>query len=128
MFSLFKSNEGTVPVIKELPVAAATYKIGDALSIVNGLLTKATGSTKPTHISAGIGTKASNDLLAVNPIFEGYEFETTFAESGTSLKVGAKVTIHTDAAQVTAATSDGIAEIVTIEGGGASGSKVVVKF
>lgn len=128
MFSLFKSNEGTVPVIKEIPAAAATYKVGDALAITNGLIAKVTGTAKPTHTSVAAGTLASNDLLAVNPIYPGYEFETTFAESATTLKVGAKVTIHTDSAQVTATTTNGVAEIVEIIGGGASGSKVIVKF
>lgn len=129
MFKLFKSNQGDIPVIKELAPVAATYKVGDALAISsNGLVAKVSGTANPEFISCGAGTLTSADKLAVNPIYEGYEFETTFADTATTLKVGTKVTIHTDSAQVTATTTNGVAEIVDILGGGASGSKVIVKF
>ncbi len=128
MFKIFKSNEGVLPVIKEMPASAATYKVGDALIISAGKLAKTSGTVAPEFISAGAGTLVAGAPLAVNPVYEGFEYETTFATSGTSLKVGDKVTLHTDSAQVTATTTSGVAEIVDILGGGASGSAVIVKF
>jgi len=127
MFKLFKRNDATVPVVKEFPAAAGTYSVGEALVITNGLLTKASGSTTPTYISAGKGTLASGDTLAVNPVFEDKEWKTTLSVTGSSLKVGEKVTIATDSAQVTATTTNGVAEIIEIISS-ASGGEVIVRF
>lgn len=129
MFKIFKSNQGTTPVIKEVKAAEGTYKVGDALSLdANGRVAKASGTTKPTFISAGQGTLADDDALAVNPIYDGMEFATTFSANGSSLKKGNKVTIATNGAEVTATTTSGVAEIVEILGGGAVGTEVIVKF
>mgnify|MGYP001537613265 FL=1 len=54
-------------------------------------------------------------------------FETTFSAAATSIKVGDKVTIHTDGLQVNATTTGGVAEVVWMEGT-ASGAKVRVRF
>ncbi|MBQ3890414.1 MAG: hypothetical protein II740_03565 [Lachnospiraceae bacterium] len=126
MFSLLRADKGNNPAIKEMAVAAATYGIGEVLAESNGLLTKVTGTVKPAYVSCGVGTKTSGDLLAVNPIYKDMEFTTTLAASG-ALKVGEKVTIHSDSAQVTATTTSGVATLLEITGT-ASGSKVVVKF
>lgn len=128
MFKIFKSNEGVTPVIKEMPATAATYNVGDALAISSGKLAKVTGTAVPTFISCESGVKTSTDVLAVNPVYEGFEYLTTLAATGTSLVIGNKVTIHTDSAQVTATTTSGVAEIVEILGGGEEGSEVIVKF
>lgn len=127
MFKLFKRNDATVPVVKEFPAAAGTYKVGDALIISDGLLTKTSGTNTPTYISAGQGTLASGDLLAVNFISEDKEWKTTLSAAGGSLKVGDKVTIETDSARVTATTTNGVAELKEIIST-ASGGEVIVKF
>ena len=126
MFSLLRADKGNNPAIKEMAVAAATYGIGEVLAESNGLLTKVTGSVMPAYVSCGVGTKASGDLLAVNPIYKDMEFTTTLSASG-ALKVGDKVTIHSDSAQVTATKTDGVATLLEVTGT-AIGSKVVVKF
>ena len=58
------------------------------------------------------------------------EFETTLgvapAESAT-VSVGNKLTIHTDGASVTATTTNGVAEVLAIDGQ-TVGSRVVVRF
>lgn len=129
MFKIFKSNQGTTPVIKEVKAASGTYTVGMALAIDNnGRVAKASGTTVPTHISAGKGTLANDDILAVNPIYDGMEFLTTFSEDGSALKVGAKVTIATSGAEVTATTTSGVAEIVEIPSAGTTGAEVIVKF
>lgn len=127
MFKLFKKNDATIPVIKELPAAAATYKVGDALGFDSGLLTKISGTNTPEYISAGQGTLASGDTLAVNPIFDDMEFVTTFSTAAGSINVGDKVTIETDSAQVTATTTNGVAEVLDIIST-VSGGAVVVRF
>lgn len=129
MFKIFKSNQGSVPVIKEVPAAKGTYEVGDALTIdANGRVAKATGTTVPKYISAAKGDVDDNDAIAVNPILDGMEFATVFSANGSSLKKGQKVTIGTTGADVTATTTSGVAEIVEILGGGAVGSAVIVKF
>ena len=92
MFSLLRADKGNNPAIKEMAVAAATYGIGEVLAESNGLLTKVTGTVKPAYVSCGVGTKASGDLLAVNPIYKDMEFTTTLAATG-ALKVGEKVKV-----------------------------------
>lgn len=130
MFSLVKKNNATIPVIKEFPVAEATYSVGDAcaLNASTGRMTKVTGTTAPTHISASKGSASADDVLAFIPVYEDCEYVTTFAADASALKIGAKVTIHTDSAQVTATTNNGIATIVEKLGSGAEGTEVVVKF
>jgi len=127
MFSLKRADKGNNPAIKEFPAAAATYKVGDALVLTNGTVSKASGTTKPTHVAAGAGTLAANDILAVNPIYADMEFVTTLSAAGTALKKGDKVTIAETADAVTATTTGGVATIVEIIDP-AAGGKVVVKF
>ena len=52
--------------------------------------------------------------------------ETTCAADASAVKAGSKVTIHTDAAQVTATTTGGV--FMLLSAGGAVGAKVVGKF
>ena len=113
----------------EFPVTASeNYKHGEALVLANGALTKCGATTVPTHICACDYTApTSGGKVAAYPIFKGYELETTLSALGTSLAVGSKVTLSADALQVTATTSSGVAEIVSMDGT-AAGSKVIVKF
>lgn len=131
MFSFVKSNAGhNFPAIVQLPTTASTtYKVGDALILSSGALTKATGETAPAYVCAENYTAPASGQkeIAVYPIYPFQEWETTLSAAGTSLNVGDKVTINTDAAQVTATTTKGVAEIVKMLGT-AVGSKVIVKF
>lgn len=127
MFSLKRFDEANTPVIKEYPAAAATYKVGDVATLTAGVITKATGSTKPTYVVCAAGTRAANEPIAVNPIYKDQEFVTTLSAAGTSLKVGDKVTISADSDEVTATTTDGVATILEIIDS-AEGGQVVVKF
>ena len=55
-------------------------------------------------------------------------FETTFSAAATSVKLGNKVTLHaSDGMSVTATTTDGVAEVVYMDGT-ASGSMCRVRF
>ena len=54
-------------------------------------------------------------------------FETAFSASATALKLGDKVTINTDGLTVTATKTNGVAEIVYMEGMDA-GDMCLVRF
>ena len=92
--------------------ASTTYNIGDALNFTGGVLEKATGMKK----------------IPVVPANAGQLYKTTFAADASAVTEGSKVTIHTDAAQVTATTTSGVATIVKKYGTGASGTACLVKF
>ena len=132
MFAFRKSNTHPVaPIIKTLPSkASTTYKVGDALVLSGGVLDKATGGTKPDYICACNYTAPATGMvpIAVYLISPGSEWDTTFSAAATSVNEGAVVTINTDAAQVTATTTGGVAKILKKHGTGASGEGVTVTF
>ena len=100
-----------------------------ALTLTSGKLGKATGTTKPDYISMlqADATLTAGDIIPVVRVTEDIIWETTLQAAGTSLNVGDKVTIHTDAMQVTATTASGVAEIVYMDGT-AAGSMVRVRL
>ena len=104
-------------------------KVGMALTQTDGNLVLANGTTVPTYISMREQDTAltAGDLIPVVRVQKDTVYETTLAASGTSLKVGDRVTLHTDGMQVTATTTSGVAEIVEILGT-AIGGKVRVRF
>lgn len=132
MFAFYKSNtKPEVPVIKTLPTTASTsYKIGDALVLSGGKLVKATGTTVPEYICAADYDAPATDMEPIPAylITPGHEYLTTFAADGSAVTEGSKVTIHTDAAQITATTSSGIVQVVKKLGTGAVGTEAIVRF
>lgn len=123
MFEFYKVDNAAVcaPTIKQIPAnAAVTYAVGDALTITSGKAAKATGSTKPAYICAEKATGA--DVISAYQVDSNSEY-LVGTTSNSALTVGAKYTIHTDAAQITSTTNDGVAEVIK-----AVGSKYVVKF
>ena len=132
MFAFRKSNTHPVaPIIKTLPSkASTTYKLGDALILSGGFLDKATDGTKPEYICACNYVAPAEDMepIAVYLISPGSEWDTTFSAAATSIDEGDVVTINTDAAQVTATATGGVAKILKKHGTGASGEGVTVTF
>lgn len=130
MFSFVKSaTNPNFPIIKQLPTTASTdYKIGDALTLSDGALVKATGTTKPQYICAENYAAPAEGMKEISAyeIVDGQEWETTCGVDASAKKAGTKVTIHTDAAQVTATDTSGVFTLLT--DGGAVGTKVVGKF
>ena len=118
------NNSGVAPTIKQVAAnTAVTYAVGDALILTSGKLAKAGATDKPEYISA---EKASNkDELSVYQVEPNMEWETTLSTAGT-LVVGTKVTLSS-ASEVTATTTSGVAEVVSVAGT-TSGSAVVVRF
>lgn len=118
------NNSGVAPTIKQVAAnSAVTYAVGDALVLTSGKLAKAGATVKPEYISA---EKASGkDVLSVYQVESNQEYETTLSTAGT-LVVGTKVTLSS-ASEVTATTTSGVAEVVSVAGS-AKGDKVVVRF
>lgn len=128
-FKTYTLDNASVLPIEEQPCSAIQPQVGMAMVMSSGQLVKATGTTKPTYISVtqrGAAVTAG-ELIQVIRVNAETIFETEFAAAATSLKLGNKVTIHTDAMQVTATTTDGIAEIVAMYGT-AAGDKCLVRF
>ena len=124
------SNENKVPGIEWLPCSAITPKIGMALTQTSGNLAIATGTVKPTYISMCEKDSActAGDIIPVIRVLPGTIFETTFSAAATSIKLGDKVTLHaSNGLQVTATTTEGVAEVVYMDGT-ASGSMCRVRF
>lgn len=127
-FLIHTVEGGRVPAWEYLPAGAITPQVGMALTQTSGNLTLASGTTAPTYISMREETDklTAGTIIPVIRVLDSIIFETTFS-AATSIKVGDKVTIHTDGLQVTATTTGGVAEVVWMEGT-ASGAKVRVRF
>ena len=126
MFSFYKMNNVGInaPAIDMLNAnPEVTYKVGDALVLTNGLAAKASGTTAPTHVAAGV---ASDGKIAAYKVQPNMEFKTTFSADASAVSVGNKVTIGADSETVTATTASGVATIVEKLGTGASGTEVIV--
>jgi hypothetical protein len=124
------SNEdGRVQPWEYLPAGAITPKIGMALVQSGGNLALATGTTKPTYICMADYDAAvtAGTIIPVTRVLPDQIFETTNSASLSGVTVGAKVTIHTDALQVTGTTTSGVAEIISKDDD-AVGSRVLVRF
>ncbi len=128
-FKIHKIDDNRVSGIEYLPCAAITPKVGMALCQNGGNLAIASGTTAPTYISMCEKDSActAGDVIPVIRVNKDMVFETTFSAAATSIKLGNKVTINTDGMQVTATTTDGIAEVVYMDGT-ASGSMCRVRF
>lgn len=128
-FKIHSMDGGRVPGIEYLPAGAITPKVGMALVQTNGQLALATGANAPTYISMCEKDRActAGEIIPVIRVGKDMILETTFAAAATSVKLGSKVTLHTDGLQVTATTTSGVAEIVYM-GGTASGSMCRVRF
>lgn len=129
MFIPYKTDDGRVPAWEYLPASAITPKVGMALTMTSGKLALASGTTKPTYISMVEKETActAGDIIPVVRVDADMILETTFSAAATSVVPGAKVTVATDGLQVTGTTTDGIAEVVELDGTTA-GSKVRVRF
>lgn len=130
-FKVHSTDDGRVPGIEYLPCGAITPKVGMAL-VQNsaGNLAIATGTTAPTYISMCEKDSActAGDIIPVIRVSKDMVFETTFSAAATSIKLGSKVTLHaSDGMSVTATTTDGVAEVVYMDGT-ASGSMCRVRF
>ena len=123
-FKIHTVDDGRVPPIEYIDADSdLTPDIGTLLYMdsATGKAKLATGTQKPTHIC---NTVNKGDTVAAIRIGSDMVLETT-ASVAITQKVGAKVT--TTGTQVTNTATDGVAEIVALNGTEA-GAKVYVRF
>lgn len=103
--------------------------MGMALTQTGGNLAVASGTTTPTYISMVEKETActAGDIIPVLRVLPDMMFETTFQAAASAIKLGDKVTLHTDGLQVTATKTNGVAEVVGMDGTAAS-DRVRVRF
>lgn len=132
MFDLKKIENGTTNVGEPYvyPVKSGTaVGVGQALVFSAGELVTASGTTKPEYISVGkVGAADENRDVAVIRVAPDQVYEVSITAAPTSLKVGSKVTISSDGAEVTATTTDGVATVVNLCGATAAGDRILVRF
>lgn len=123
-FKIHTVDDGRVPPIEYIDAdSGLTPDIGTLLYVdsTSGKAKLATGTQKPTHIC---NTVNKGDTVAAIRIGSDMVLETT-ASVAITQKVGVKVT--TTGTQVTNTATDGVAEIVALNGTEA-GAKVYVRF
>ena len=128
-FMIQQVDGSRVPGIEYLPCGAITPKVGMALVQSSGNLAVASGTNAPTYVSMLEKETActAGDIIPVMRVLPDMMFETTFSAAATAVNLGDKVTLNTDGMQVTATTTSGVAEVVSMEGT-AAGSRVRVRF
>ncbi len=122
-------NQSTPPLEYFQGTAGETFKAGEALVISGGKLTKCGQTAKPSYICAADVSipSGSTGAVACIRVHQMMVFETTWSTAAATINVGDKVTLNTDGLQVTASTTSGVAEVVSIEGT-AAGDRVCVRF
>lgn len=128
-FLIHSVDDNRVLGLEYLPCSAITPKVGMALVQTSGKLALASGTTAPTYISMCERDTActAGELIPVVRVQKDIIFGVPAQAAMTSVKLGDKVTIHTDGLQVTATTTSGVAEVVGMDGT-AAGSTVLVRF
>lgn len=129
MFLNIKTDDGHVAPFEKIPCAAITPKRGMTMKLDSGKLAKASGTDVPEFICVEEHDSAvsAGDLVTVVRVDHDTEYETELSAAGGSLNVGDKVTIATDGLRATATTTNGVAEVMYLDGT-ASGSMVRVRF
>lgn len=134
MFDLRKIINGrmNVPEPDFLPTTPSeVYAEGEALVLSGGKLTKASGTSKPTHIAAKSYTAptSNTDKLPCYKVDRNMIFETpvTFSSTPVALTIGSKVTVATDGMGVTDVTTSGVVTVVdTLAADKTTGEKILV--
>lgn len=112
MFKLYKRDTFSTAPIERVPAGVgAQYTPGQALMLTDGAAATASGT--PQYIAQG---PAAGDFVPCIRVHRDMVWETPLTASGTSLRVGDKVTLAADGLGVTATTTAGVAEIVQIDG------------
>lgn len=120
-------REEQTAFVYSMDAAAGTYKVGELLYLSNGLLTLCSGTNVPQFVSMKDTQLSEAGKLCVTPVRDDIIYETHNQAAFTSIKVGDKVTVHTDGMQVTATTTNGTATVRGFDGT-AAGSCVYVVF
>lgn len=132
MFKLLKIENAreNVPSPVFLDVTASeAVAMGEALVLSGGTLTKCGATTAPAFIAmADLTAAAAKRTIPVARVASNQIYEVPVSAAPTSLKVGDKVTLHTDGLQVTATTTSGVVTVENLNGATAAGDKIIVRI
>lgn len=132
MFKLLKIENAreNVPSPVFLDVTAnEAVAMGEALVLSGGTLTKCGATTAPAFIAmADLTAAAAKRTIPVARVASNQIYEVPVSAAPTSLKVGDKVTLHTDGLQVTATKDGGVVTVENLNGAIAAGDKIVVRI
>lgn len=127
-FYIQSVSDGHVPPFEYMVCGNITPKAGMALTLSAGKLVTASGTTAPGYISMMEADTAQDDkVIPVLRVEDGITFMTQNSAAFGAVKVGNKVTIANDGLRVTATTTSGVAEVVSICGTD-TGSDIAVRF
>lgn len=88
--------------------SSTTWKEGTAVRLSSGVLTKCSGDVQAEYIVAQTVTTASTTaIVKVYKILPDMVFRVPLSAFGSTVKVGAWLTIHSDGAKVTATAASG---------------------
>lgn len=122
MFKLQRKGSAATEAVEYIEgTASEAIVVGELLKLANGKLTVAGATDVPEFVSLGSGT---GTIIPVKRIYEDEVYQTVLSTSGTSLKVGDKVTTA-NGLKATATTTSGVFTITEIldsaEGGKING-------
>lgn len=111
MFKTHDANVGDTEVTLYLPGKnLETIVLGEALIYKATGLEKCPATERPWYICRG--EKGEDGLYPVCPVMESTRYEAPYQAKPT---VGEKVTLHTDALQVTATTTGGVFRVESVD-------------
>ena len=132
MFKLLKIENARMNVpepVFHMATDGEEIAIGEALVLASGKLTKCGATTAPQFIAIGkVGASDANRKVAVCRVESNQVYEVPVAAAPTAIKVGDKVTIHTDGLQITATTTNGVVTVENLNGASAAGDTIVVRI
>ena len=132
MFKLLKIENARMnvpsPVFHNVRASEAV-QIGEALVLSDGALTKCGATATPEFIAmADLSATATKREVPVARVEKNQIYEVPVTATPTTLKVGDKVTLHTDGMQVTATTTSGVITVEDLNGATAVGDKIIVRI
>lgn len=93
------------------------FVYGEAVTFKDGKVTKCLETEKPDFISlTDISCKEEGILVPVMRVFEFYIFECPIVGNTSGLSVGSRVALNVDATGVSTQTTNGVAQLLRIEG------------
>ena len=127
-FLISQNNGGIIPGLEYLPAGAITPQIGMALVMTDGNLAACGATTRPQYICATAAESAltAGTIIPVFRVLEGTLFATSWSAAASAVNAGDLVTLSAGM-QVTATTTSGVAEVVSMDGT-AVGDTVYVRF
>lgn len=102
---------------------------GEALVLASGKLTKCGATAAPAYIAMGVKTAADTKrTIPVCRVEKNQVYAVPVTAAPASVKIGDKVTLHTDGLRVTATTTNGVVTVVDLNGASVAGDEIIVRI